>query len=152
VAISSRLIKQLQDDEQSGKVALVSYLCPTGHWTIGWGHNLEAHPDPKYPAQAGTTCTKEQADTWLVDDARLAESGMLRRWPWMSTLPLGVYEACINLCFNMGVGTFSAFVNTLRALQAHDFETAAYELEHSAWYLQTGNRAKRVVAQVRRGL
>ncbi len=22
------------------------YRCPAGHWTVGWGHNLEAHhPD-----------------------------------------------------------------------------------------------------------
>lgn len=142
---------QLKIDEQSGVPALVSYLCPAGHWTIGWGHNLEAHPDPAYPARAGTTCTIEQADAWLVADIAEAEEAMLRRWPWMSALPRGVYLAVLNLVFNMGAAKFAGFVQTIAALRGHNYALAADELEDSLWYRQVGNRAKRVVAQVRRG-
>jgi lysozyme len=142
---------ELKIDEQSGKPALVSYLCPAGHWTLGWGHNLEAHPDPAYPARAGTTCTIEQADAWLEADISEAEEAMLRRWPWMSALPRGVYLAILNMAFNMGVQTLSTFVNTLAAIKAHEYEAAAHHMEQSKWFAQVGNRARRIVAQVRRG-
>lgn len=148
---SKALLDQLKVDEQSGKAALTSYICPAGHWTIGWGHNLEAHPDPRFPARAGTTCTIEQADAWLAEDVASAQAGLITRWPWMVRLPRGVFEALTNIAFNMGVQRFAGFVQTLAALEAHNFVLAADELEDSLWFRQVGNRGKRVVAQVRRG-
>lgn len=145
------LEEQLKIDEQAGKPALVSYRCPAGVWTIGWGHNLEAHVDPAYPAKAGTQCTREQADAWLVADIAEAEESMLRRWPWMSALPVNVYLAILNIVFNMGASRFSGFVQALAAIKSQNYALAADELEDSLWYRQVGNRAKRVVAQVRRG-
>lgn len=142
---------QLKIDEQSGKPALVSYRCPAGHWTAGYGHNLEAHPDPAYPAAAGTTCTIEQADAWLASDIAEAEEAMLRRWPWMSALPRGVYLALLNIVFNVGAARFSGFARALTALRRANYELAADELEDSLWFRQVGNRAKRIVAAVRRG-
>ena len=143
------LIAQLKTDEG---LRLESYRCPTGHWSLGYGRNLEAHPDVDYPAEAGVACTEAQAEHWLMLDVADAELSTLLRWPWMQSLPSGVFEAILNMAFNMGVQTLSTFVNTLAALKAHNFEEAAHNLEQSRWYSQVGNRAKRVVAQVRRGV
>lgn len=52
----------IAEEERSplGGCALVSYLCPAGVWTIGWGETENVHP--------GDRCTKVQADSWLCDD------------------------------------------------------------------------------------
>ncbi len=142
---------QLKIDEQSGKPALVSYRCPAGHFTIGWGHNLEAHPDPAYPAAPGTTCALEQADSWLESDIAEAEASMLRRWPWMTALPRGVYLSLLNMVFNMGAARFAGFQETIYHIKRHEYALAADELEDSLWYHQVGSRARRIVAQVRKG-
>jgi lysozyme len=143
-----RLLEQLKQDEESGVAKLTSYVCPAGHITIGYGHNLEAHPDLDYPAVPGTTCTLEQAEAWLESDVDESERLMVQRWPWMADLPSIVYENVLNMVFNMGVATFACFINTLRALQSGSWGQAAYELEHSKWYLQVGARAKRIVATI----
>lgn len=141
-----RLIKQLKQDEG---LRLRAYLCPAGHWTLGYGHNLEANPDPVYPANGKTVCTTEKAEEWLLSDIESAERQMLNRWPWMRDIAPNAYEACLNLVFNMGAATFSGFVNTLKTLREHDYEGAAHHLEQSKWYSQVGKRAQRVVALMR---
>lgn len=120
-------------------------------WTIGRGHNLNAHPDPDYPAAPGTTCTLAQAEAWFEADIAEAEESMLRRWPWMSALPRGVYLAILNIVFNMGAARFAGFVETLAALRSHKYALAAAELEDSLWYRQVGSRARAICAQVRKG-
>lgn len=146
--IYSALIEQLKADEG---LRLEAYLCPAGHWTIGYGHNLEAHPDPDYPPRRGTVCTLEQAEKWLVHDVADAQLALLTRYPWTNSLPDGVFAALTNLCFNMGITTLATFVNALAAMRAHEWDAAAHHLEQSKWYTQVGKRAKRVVAQVRKG-
>lgn len=157
--ISRDLLDQLRleegdnrDPKRPGAPVLVAYLCTAGHWTIGFGHNLEAHPNPNFPARAGTTCTPEQAEVWLAADALAAERAMLTRWPWMRALPPGVYDACIDLTFNMGAAKLAGFVHFLAALEAHNYAAAAAELEDSLWYRQVGKRAPRIVAAVRKGV
>jgi len=138
--------------QRKGEPMLISYQCTEGVWSLGYGHNLEAHPDPAYPARAGTTCTAEQAEIWLVADVLMAELHMRRRWPWMQTLPPAVYESCVELTFNMGVGRLASFVEMLRALQTHDYNTAACELHDSKWYRQVKpERGDRIINQTRRG-
>lgn len=44
----------------NGGPALVAYRCPAGVWTIGWGETDGVRP--------GDTCTREQADQWLLED------------------------------------------------------------------------------------
>jgi lysozyme len=131
---------------------LISYRDTNDVWTLGWGHNLEAHPDPNYPPKAGTTCTADQAEIWLVADVILAESKMRLHWPWMQQLPPGVYDACVELVFNMGVGGLATFLEFLRSLQKLDYDSAAYHLKDSKWYTQVkSERGDRLVNQVRRG-
>lgn len=153
---SAALLANLRYSEgnprRKGVPMLISYRDTEGVWSLGFGHNLEAHPDPKYPAQADTTGTIEQAEIWLVADVLEAELRMRRRWPWMQQLPPGVYEACVELTFNMGVGGVASFVEMLRALQAKNYSLAAHELQESKWYRQVKNeRGDRIVNQVRRG-
>ena len=60
-------------------------------------------------------------------------------------------RALINLCFNMGWGTFSDFKNTLKFIKKHDFVNAAENLKNSKWYTQVGNRGPRIVYMVKHG-
>ena len=140
------------DPKRPGAPVLKAYLCTAGRWTIGYGHNLEANPDPKYPPCAETTCTPEQADVWLVADAMLAERAMLRRWPWMADLPPRVYDVCVDLTFNMGAAKLAGFVRFLAALESKNYNAAADELEDSLWFRQVGRRSPPLVAAVRKGV
>lgn len=45
---------------ESETLRLKAYRCPAGVWTIGWGETDGVRP--------GDTCTKEQADRWLLED------------------------------------------------------------------------------------
>lgn len=153
---SGKLLADLRysegDPKLKGQPVLVAYRDTKNIITIAFGHNLQAHPDKDFPACVGVACTPEQAEIWLVADVLFAERAMRQRWPWMETLPPGVYEACVELTFNMGVGTLAGFIHFLAALRDHDFQRAAAELEDSLWYRQVGSeRGPRIVTQVRRG-
>ena len=43
-----------------------AYLCPSGVWTIGYGHTAGVKP--------GDTCTPDEADEFLKQDLRTAEN------------------------------------------------------------------------------
>lgn len=45
---------------ESEGLRLKAYRCPAGVWTIGWGETDGVRP--------GDTCSKEQADRWLLED------------------------------------------------------------------------------------
>lgn len=72
---------------------LKAYRCPAGVWTIGWGETQSVKP--------GDTCTKEEADRWLVDDLQDrtdAVRAMCTRAPSPSEL-----GALVSLAYNVGV-------------------------------------------------
>lgn len=77
-----------------GGVALVAYRCPAGVWTYGWGETDGVRP--------GDTCTKEQADQWLLED--LVERA--RRVRAACTIEPSPNElgALVSLAYNIGFG------------------------------------------------
>ncbi len=75
---------------------LKAYRCPAGVWTIGWGETEGVQP--------GDTCTKAEADRWLLEDltGRAAE---LRK---LCTVPPAENElgAMVSLAYNIGLAAF----------------------------------------------
>lgn len=57
-----------------------------------------------------------------------------------------------DLVFNMGLGGWRKFVKANEALGSEDYERAADELKDSAWYTQTGRRARKLVEAMRTGV
>lgn len=116
------------------------YKCPTGHLTIGYGHNLETNP-----------ITPRAAQVILEDDIRAAEIPLIDFHPWVLGLNDVRQEATLDLMFNMGPKTFAQFKSFLKFMQQGNYDAAADELIDSLWYRQVGNRSKRIMRMIRTG-
>ncbi len=127
---------------------LQAYRCPTGHVTIGWGHNLEARPVPGIPCEVGAAITREQADRLLVADLLDARSDMLRRWPWAAHLDPPRQAVLWDMVFNMGAAKVAGFARALHAMRTGDYPRAAAEMLDSLWARQVGGRARRLARQM----
>lgn len=101
-------------------LALKTYLCPAQVWTIGYGHTKGV--------KAGDTCTKEQAEAWLLEDCEDAERAVQR----LVTVPINQnqFDALVSFTFNLGSGNLTAST-LLRKLNSGDYVGAA--LEFSKW-------------------
>ncbi len=85
-----RLIKRFEG------LKLNAYKCPTGYWTIGWGHT--------YGVKPGQKITKEQAEVYLKQDLVVAEDAVDK----LVSTPLnqGMYDALVSFVFNLGAVRF----------------------------------------------
>lgn len=72
-----------------------AYRCPAGVWTCGYGHTRGV--------AAKTSCTQAQADAWLRQDIDPLE----KRLNGIKEIDSqGKLDACIDFCFNLGLGNF----------------------------------------------
>jgi len=127
-------VRELQPSEDAYQLIreaeglrLTSYICPAGKPTIGYGRVIPNLNSPR-------TCTKHQADQWLVEDAQSAVREIQRQ----VTVPLtqGQFDALVSFIFNFGGTKFST--STLRRkLNARDYEGA--EAEFDKWVGRPNN-------------
>jgi lysozyme len=128
------------------------YRRPGDRWTIGYGHNLEAHHD-RMPTQV----SRQQADAMLQQDIQTANRQLDEQLPWASNLNDARRGALINMVFNMGIGTpgrrngLVGFQRTLDMIRNGNYDGAAAEMLRSRWATQTGARATRLAEQIRTG-
>lgn len=81
---------------------LNAYLCAAGVWTIGFGHTSAAG-DPE--VRPGMRITATQAEAMLIRDLgqyERAVSAAVKK-----PLTQGQFDACVSLCYNIGVGAFA---------------------------------------------
>lgn len=124
-----------------------------GNWTIGYGHNLDAHNEqvPNQPI------TDQEAEAYLQQDIRQATRDLDRQLPWARNLDEARRGALVNMIFAMGVGNredgtgLLGFEDTLGALQNGDYERAAREMLNSHFGRTHRNRAARLAQQIRTG-
>lgn len=104
---------------------LQAYLCPAGVPTIGIGHTKGV--------RLGMTCTREQAQQWLVEDLASAESDIAR----LVKVPLtqGQFDALASFIFNMGGDKF-AHSTLLRML--NDGRVFAAAAQFKLWVNSNG--------------
>lgn len=93
---------------------LNAYLDQAGVPTIGYGHILGV--------RMGDKCTKEQADKWLRDDIKDAETAVNR----LVKVPLtqNQFDALVDFTFNLGAGNL-AKSTLLRLLNKQDYKRAS---------------------------
>ena len=121
------------------------YKDTRGFSTVGYGHNLDAHPllNEVYPMAQARAKEILQADLAVID------AKLYHDLPWVSDLA-DVYKGVLqNLSFNMGVEGLLEFKNTLALIHTGEYPQAAKELLNSLWAKQVGNRAVRVATQLR---
>lgn len=80
---------------------LVSYKCPAGIWTIGWGTTY--YPDGK-SVKEGETISQEMADALLTDYLNKNIVPVFQKIPY--TLTIDQKAAIASLCYNVGVPSF----------------------------------------------
>ncbi len=114
---------------------LKPYTDTVGKLTIGVGRNLD-----------DVGISDAEARHLLRNDIMAAVRDLDRNIPWWRDLSEGRQRALLNMCFNMGWPTLSAFRKMLAALRTGDYDTAAAEALDSRWARQVGQRADRIAA------
>lgn len=138
IGVRAQLLGQLIRHEG---VKLRPYTDTAGKVTIGIGRNLD---DVGLSLiEARTLCD--------ADIDRAMHALVSYHAGWFGPLDPIRQAAMLNMMFNLGPARFAQFKGMIAALAAHDYETAANEMLHSAWATQTGPRARELAAQVRAG-
>ena len=99
---------------------LMSYKCPAGVWTIGWGST-------DIDIREGTIWTQEQADKRLEHDAQLAVNSALRLSPILQGKEFKL-AAIADFIYNCGAGAYQT--STLKKrVDAGDWLSAVSEIK-----------------------
>jgi lysozyme len=122
----------------SEHLALTAYqdCSPKKILTIGWGHT-----GPE--VVEGLTCTKEQADAWLMSD--LTETCKLVTHALGMTLNNYQFSALVSLTYNIGYGNLlkSDVLKYIHAQEIYKAADAFLELDHSDGVEIAGLRTRR---------
>jgi len=133
------LEEQIIRDE--GEV-LHAYQDREGYWTIGVGHLIDQ--------RRGGGIPKQISDALLQYDLDRIRAFVRTHFPWSLNLDEVRLAAFTNMAFNLQ-GHLDGFVHFLAKMQAGDFEGAAEEGLKSRWAEQVGDRADRLMKQIRTG-
>ena len=120
-------------------LSVVPYQCPTGHLTMGYGHNLE------------NGISKEAAEFILREDLQAAEKAVSKHFVWWQGLNEARQFVLVDMTFNMGIGKLSTFKKMLAAIKCGDYQTAAAEMINSRWASQVGHRATELAKMMKTG-
>lgn len=148
------------------------YLCPTGHCTIGYGTNLEAHRKfiPYADIRAGKLegralrdalkargmkWGKEEATAAMVEELQGTHDALVKRCPAYNTLwekGETVRAYCLlDMAYNMGVNSLLTFKNTLPKIQRGDYAAGAAGMRASKWFKQVGRRSRAICNMMETG-
>jgi lysozyme len=115
--------------------------CPTGHLSIGYGHNLDAGG-----------ISKEAAEVQLDIDVHEKVDECRSNIDFWDSLDDPRQTVLANLAFNMGISGLLKFKNTLRLMREGKHEAAAEALKNSKWYGQVQkSRSDRLIEIMRSG-
>jgi lysozyme len=117
------------------------YKCPADKLTIGYGRNIEDNG-----------ISESEAIDLLTSDAVQALRDAADLVPNWVKLDETRQNVCANLAFQLGKTKLSRFVKMLEAVNNGDYKRAADEMRDSAWFIQSGKRSKRLVAEMESGV
>ena len=66
------------------------------------------------------------------------------KFDWFNEANDDIKEVVIEMCYQLGLGGFSKFKNTISYLESKDYKGASVEMLDSKWATQTPNRAKKL--------
>ena len=87
----------------------------------------------------------------LRHDIERVEQAIDRALPWAVTLDPVRRGALVNMGFQLGVSGLLGFAQTLAAIKAGEYQSAADRMLASRWASQTPSRARRLADQMRSG-
>lgn len=129
-----------------------AYLDETGHWTIGYGRNLDANPltVPEIKALFPNGITPEQGNI-LFETGENVTLEWLSKYSWWSKLSINRQICLLDMGFNLGEKSFAEFVHMIAALEVGNYVEAANQMELSKWFQQVGQRGKDDLALMQNG-
>lgn len=130
------LAAELERDEG---LRLKPYRCTAGKTTIGVGRNLD-----------DVGITEDEARYLLRNDISRV-LGELENQPWYHGLTGARRRAIANMCFNLGLRGLLGFRKMIAAIEAEDWDEAAFQLLESRYARQVGARADRLAEMLRLG-
>lgn len=172
---SQQLLDQLERHEGFRPLP---YLCPANCVTIGYGTNLEAHPEYieddnircrvregrlragsllRLLQQSGLKWTRERARAAMLDEVvSCREQLFLRCRQFRRLAELGDTvraEVLLNMAFNMGVAGLLKFERTLALIDGaidgqNTWEQVEAGLRNSLWWRQVGCRSRELGRQI----
>ena len=120
-------------------LSVLPYQCPSGHLTIGYGHNLE------------NGISQEAAEFILRQDMAAAQHCVCKQFAGWKKLNEVRQFVLTDMCFNMGFGSLRTFKKMWTALQRGDYVHAAQEMLNSRWAKQVGYRACELAQMMKTG-
>lgn len=120
---------------------LVSYLCPAGKWTIGYGLTYYSNGKPVKEGDSIDQATAEQ-ELW-VEVNRVANEVRKATNHWI-ILSNNQLCALTSFCFNVGLGNFKRST-MIRFLNRGDYSHASLEFEK--WNKSKGKVLKGLTAR-----
>ena len=117
-----------------------AYKCPADKLTIGYGRNIEDNG-----------ITKEEAEYLLENDIATAIRETKGVFGDFNKFSSARQNALVDMMFNMGKPTFLKFKRMISAIKEKDWQKASIEAKFSRWYNQVGDRAKRIVLELKEG-
>ncbi|MBP5404107.1 MAG: glycoside hydrolase family protein [Elusimicrobiaceae bacterium] len=115
------------------------YICPAGHLTIGYGHNLE------------NGISQQAAEFILQEDLQIAQNTVQQKFAWWRELNEVRRFVLVDMAFNMGINKLATFKKMLAAAEKGDYTTAAREMLDSRWAVQVGRRARELAEMMKKG-
>ncbi len=143
---ASELTKQFEG--YSAKI----YLCPAGARTVGYGFNIDSQSIasiiPPDVLTGKRKITRAEADE-ILSSLYIRAEAEVSAWigPAWANLNKAQKEILADMAYNMGIARLSKFRKMKAAILAGDYAKAAAEMKDSAWFGQTGRRAKHHVRQ-----
>ena len=124
---------------KSEGLSYLPYKCPSGHLTIGYGHNLEHG------------ISIEAAELLLRQDIEIAAKQVKNAFILWPKLTEARFYVLVDMTFNMGISRLCGFKKMLTAVEQGDYQTAAKEMLASKWAVKVGRRAAELSKIMKKG-
>ena len=131
----------LRKEEGVVKSAYQDHL---GYWTIGVGRLIDK--------RKGGGLSDDEIDLLLENDVDKVVRQVNTALPWVTRLTSNRKAVLYAMAFQMGINGLLGFKNTLKLIEAGEYEKAAQNMEKSKWAkVDTPARAKRTIKMMRDG-
>ena len=109
------------------------YKDTKGILTIGVGRNLEANG-----------LSEDEVLYLLQNDLQRCKKELQKALVYFNKLSQTRQMVLIDMCFNLGITKLLHFKKMLAHLQNGDYKAAAKEMRNSKWFVEVGERGKRL--------
>ena len=133
----TNLTEQLRRDEGEKLHAYSDHL---GFLTIGIGRLIDK--------RKGGGITQEESAYLLSNDIRQKTGEVIMALPWAAHIDQVRFGVLQNMAFQMGTDGLVGFRNTLKFIEAGEYERAGANMRASKWHSQTPARCERLIKQL----